>query len=414
MVKPKRKPGIKRKRKKSGGQKGHKGNTLKMVEPNEVNKTKLLKPDRCRCGQRLLRQGMEVESRRQVFDIPDPQLLVTEYQLLGCDCPKCGRHNVGVFPEHVKAPVQYGSGVRALISLLSIKCQLSQKNISELFEDLFGYAVNSATIQSTLDRAYKQSEKVAHQIKAAALSRSILHLDETGMQIQKKRSWLHTMCNDTWTWLHIHSRRGKKALQANTPGLFDYSGVVVHDCWSTYWSLTSATHVLCNAHLLRELKALMEQDSKWATRMHRLLMKLYEKYTQGQQIDRLSLEWRQYDTICRAAFKEEPPPVKNARGKPKKTKGRNLAERFEKHKEAILRFAIEPGIPFTNNQAERDVRPAKGKLKIAGCFRTWKGAQQYARLQSVFSTWKKQQYDIFKELKAILNGSQFSFAEQMT
>jgi transposase len=414
LVKSKRRPGIRRKPKKKGGQKGHKGNTLKMVAADELADTKPLKPSRCRCGQRLARQVMEVQARRQVFDIPDPKLEVIEYQQLACICPNCGEYNAGQFPDRVKAPVQYGSGVRALINLLSIKCQLSEKNISELFEDFFGYAVNSGTIQSALNQAHHACEAVAEQIKTQALASACLHVDETGTQIEKERRWLHVMSNTQWTYLYAHASRGKKAILDSVPALFSYSGALVHDCWASYWSVRTTRHVLCNAHLLRELHALIEQGSSWAGQMHDLLMALYRKHCKGEQIHRRTHQWREYKRICQLALKEEPPPKKNARGKLKKSKGRNLAERFIKHQEAVLRFALEPDIPFTNNQAERDVRPAKGKQKVAGCFRSWKGAHRYARLQSVFSTWRKQGYDIFKELKAILNGNQFSFAAQMT
>ncbi|RMG75078.1 MAG: IS66 family transposase [Chloroflexi bacterium] len=282
--------------------------------------------------------------------------------------------------------------------------------MSELFEDLFGYAVNSGTIQSALERAYKKMAHVAEQIKTRALQSDCLHLDETGFQIAKKRNWLHVMSNADWTFLYPASSRGKQAIKDNLPQLYDYTGSVVHDCWSSYWSLHLAAHVLCNCHLLRELQAQIEQGSKWARRMHRLLMKLYQKQLNGELISPKSSQWRTYKNICNAALKEEPEPEKRSRGRPKKSKGLNLAQRFIKHQVPVLRFAMEPGIPFTNNQAERDIRPAKGKLKIAGCFRTWKGAHRYARILSVFSTWRKQNYHIFKELKAILNGNEFSFA----
>ncbi|MEM6379082.1 MAG: IS66 family transposase [Bacteroidota bacterium] len=407
LHKPKRRRGIQGKAKKKGGQKGHKGDTLKMVATEKANEIKPLKPERCSCGQRLLRQDMELHARRQVFDIPDPQLVITEYEQLACSCPNCGKYNIGQFPDLIKAPVQYGCGLRSLMVLLSVKCQLSEQNISELFTDLFGYAVNSGTIQSTLNRAHQQSEPVAQQIKQAALACSILNLDETGIQIENKRRWLHTISNEAWTWLHVHANRGHKALQDNSPTLFDYQGVVVHDCWKPYWKLTLAHHALCNAHLLRELNGLMEQGSEWAEKMHDLLLRLYQKHRKGKQIHRRSHEWRLYSQICQQAFEQEPPPIKKGREQPKKSKGRNLAERFDKYKEAVLRFALHPDIPFTNNQAERDIRPVKGKLKVAGCFRTWKGAQRYARLQSVFSTWKSSNTISSKNSKPFLTDPTF-------
>jgi transposase len=127
-----------------------------------------------------------------------------------------------------------------------------------------------------------------------------------------------------------------------------------------------------------------------------------------------SPEWLEYRQICQAALKEEPPPVKNKGGKPKKTKGRNLAERLLNYQQEVLRFALEENVPFSNNQAERGLRPSKGKQKVAGCFRTWKGANRYARLASVFSSWRKQDYNVFLKLKKLLAGDRFEFGRQTT
>ena len=166
---------------------------------------------------------------------------------------------------------------------------------------------------------------------------------------------------------------------------------------------------MCNPHLLRELTAQIEQGRDWAKQMHQLLLELYQKYRHGELIHRRSYAWRTYKTICQAAFQEEPPAIKSKKGRPKKSKGRNLAERLFKYQAEVLRFALEEEVPFSNNQAERDLRPVKGKQKVAGCFRTQTGAKRYARLQGVFSTWRKQGYSVFRSLKMVLDGQPFSF-----
>jgi transposase len=407
LVKPKRSTGLPKKKKDKGGQKGHDGATLKMVaHPDEKEQ---LRPDRCACGKRLLRQDMVVHARRQVFDLPEPKLEVKEYQQMSCCCPGCGEINLGKFPDFAKAPVQYGNGVRALVNLLSIKCHLSYQNIKELFADLFEHPINDATIQSALIQANVECEDVEQSIKEQLFASANIHGDETGLQIKNKRQWLHVLCNDKWTYLFTHERRGSKALESCAPELFNYKGNLVHDCWSSYWKVKSASHSLCNPHFLRELTAQIEQGRKWAIQMHGLLMEMYQIYNKEEQIHRRSYAWRKYQAICRAAFEEEPPPTKSKRGRPKKSKGRNLAERLFNYQTEVLRFVLEEDIPFSNNQAERDLRPAKGKQKVAGCFRTQHGAQRYARLQGVFSTWRKQGYNVFRSLKAILDGQQFSF-----
>jgi len=395
--------------KKQGGQKGHKGDTLKMVDAESVDTIISLKPERCKCGKRLKRQVMDVHSRRQVLDIPEPKLQITEYQQYSCSCPSCGRINYGEYPEQVKAPVQYGIGIKALTTLLSVKFHLSHQSISELFVDLYNQPINGATIQSSINVASKHSEETLEHIKSELLKLVSIHLDETGLRVGKRKYWLHVASNEIWTYLYAHKNRGRKAIEESFLELYKYKGTAIHDSWETYWSLKTANHGLCGAHLLRELNGQIEQGRKWAPKMLDLLIKLYKKDKLGESIDRRSAEWRQYKQICKEALEEEPPPIKKARGKLKRTKGRNLAERMLKYQEEVLRFSREVNIPFTNNQAERDLRPVKGKTKVAGSFRSIHGAQYYARLQSVFSTWRKQGYNVFDELKTMINGEKPAF-----
>ena len=283
--KPKRKPGIPKAPKSRGGQQGHKGDTLKMLPSDEVDKIELLKPDRCACGKRLLRQEMVLQSRRQLFDIPNPKLEVTEYQQYVCNCPNCGQWNKGQYPPQVSAPVQYGDGVQALVSILNVKYHLGYQHIEELFGDLFNQPLNASTIQSALTKAYSQTEPVVEQIKSKLFESAVCHADETGMRIDKGRYWLHVLCNDTYTFLYPHEKRGKKAFEEVLPELKTYAGTLVHDCWNSYWSLIGLIHSLCNPHLLRELTAQMEQGRAWADQMHELLLRLYyEKYLKGLQI----------------------------------------------------------------------------------------------------------------------------------
>lgn len=395
--------------KKQGGQKGHKGSTLKMVDSQDADNVIPLKPERCKCGKRLKRQPMVSHSRRQLFDIPKPKLIITEYQQYSCSCPECGKTNYGVYPDQIKAPVQYGVGIKSLTTLLSVKFHLSHQSISELFVDLYKQPINSATIQSNIQTASKHSDETLEHIKSELLKLANIHLDETGLRVKNKKYWLHVASNEMWTYLYAHKNRGRKAIEEEFLEIYNYVGTVTHDSWETYWSLKKANHSLCGAHILRELVALIEQDRKWASKMLNLLIKLYKKNKGGKQIDRRSSEWRQYKQICKAALEEEPPPVKGARGKPKSTKGRNLAKRLLKYQEEVLRFSREVDIPFTNNQAERDLRPAKGKIKVAGSFRSVQGAQYYARLQSVFSTWRKHGYNVFEELKTMINDGKPAF-----
>ena len=164
--------------------------------------------------------------------------------------------------------------------------------------------------------------------------------------------------------------------------------------------------------MLDALTALEEKSIQWATWYKRYLLTLYYMSDEGKS--ELTPQQQQkalvlYHKIWTYADQAEPPPKKSAtgRGRPKATKGRNLLIRLNKHEVAVLAFAFYKEVPFTNNQAERDLRPAKIKQKVAGSFRTFEGAQRYARIQGFLSTTRKHQFSVFNELKAAFKGDTF-------
>jgi transposase len=113
-----------------------------------------------------------------------------------------------------------------------------------------------------------------------------------------------------------------------------------------------------------------------------------------------------YDSILQQADLEEPQPpdkVEGKKGRPKKSPGRNLLDRLSRHKERVLAFVFKDGIPFTNNQAERDLRGVKVKQKVSGCFRTMAGAIVYARLQGVILTFSKRGENVLENLRRLFS-----------
>lgn len=390
---------------KRGGQKGHKGKTLEMVQhPDQVVEHSARQ---CSCGRCLADVEKRLLERRQVFDLPRPKLEVTEHQLQSCICPDCHTLQVGQFPAEVPARVQYGSGVRSLVVLLNNGYKLSFAKIRQFFSDVFGYQLNESTQIRANEKCYEALVPSEARIKQALLCSPVAHFDETGLRVAGKLHWLHNCSNQYYTYLFIHTNRGKKALSDQASLIPHYQGWAVHDCWASYFRYDNCRHSVCAAHLLRELQALIEQGSIWADRMRDLLLYAYTKSDEGQSsVPNFNFFDRHYDRICQMADREEPPPKYRYKNKrPKKSKGRNLMERLVQHKDAVLAFAKYTEVPFTNNQAERDVRPAKIKQKMAGCLRTFKGAQVYARIQSFISTARKQQLNVFNELVATFGGS---------
>jgi transposase len=392
---------------KRGGQAGHSGKTLKMVD--HPDKTIPCKPEVCSCGASLHDVPGTVIERRQVFDLPEPKLEVTEYQRLRCQCPACGSVHEGVFPLCVQAPTQYGEGVLAFATLLNNAYMIPFKKVRGLFADLFGYAVNESTLVTANATCYDALAPSDTAIKAQLQASPVCHFDETGLRVEGHLHWQHVVSSPSATYLFVHAKRGTEALSSIHSLLPAYRGWAVHDCWASYFGFTSCRHGLCGAHLLRELSAVAEQGSQWATQMHTILLTLYRCSEFGTGTVTYPKRWsRLYDAVCQRAQQEEPPPTRgHRRGKAKRTKGRNLLERLIKYKAAVLAFAFYRDVPFTNNQAERDLRPVKVKQKIAGCFRTLIGAQHYARIFSFISTARKQHRHVFKELRQIFLGNSF-------
>jgi transposase len=391
---------------KIGGKKGHDGGTLKMVEvPDKVIEHK---PEVCsHCGKIHSQERLVMRGRRQVFDIPPPRLEVTEHRVLDWVCSNCRNENRGQFPAWVSGGCQYGFGLQTMSVLFNNTYNIPRNKIQLIFKDLYGVSLNEGTLQSQQEFAYAQLEADEQHIKTLLLQSEVVHFDETGFYVGKERNWEHSASNERYTYLFVHRNRGKKAHEAGLSILPHFKQWAIHDCWATYFNFVNCKHGTCGTHLIRELNALIENKSKWATQFHAFLIDLYRQTDHGKgklPLRKQAKTLTQYNKLLKTAEREEPPPIQRPRGKPKQTKGRNLMDRLKKHQDAVLAFAFHKEVPFTNNQAERDIRPTKTKMKVSGCFRTDYGAEIYARIQSFVSTVRKLQFNPFNELYTVLSG----------
>lgn len=404
----KKKPAFPRNTKgKQGGQQGHKGKTLRQVD--HPDKTVKHKPGPCDCGHKFSAEELSVAETRQVFDLPQPKLEVTAHELLKGKCPVCSKWHRASAPEGVNAPVQYGKGVKALATLLNVDYRIPFKKLQILFSDLFGYAINESTVYSASRQCYEMLEPTEEVIKSGVVKSDATHADETGLRVAGKLHWLHTASSLLYTYLFVHERRGRVALDSEKSVLNRISGWLVHDCWSSYFKYHTMQHAICGAHILRELEGLIENgQSKWGRVFKTFLMHVFEMPLEERVKRKAHIEDR-FSHICALGEKAEPPPRKTPgkKGRYKRTKGRNLVERLIRNKEAVLAFAFNREVPFTNNLAERDIRPAKVKQKVSNCFRTLSGAEIYARIAGFVSTARKHDRNVFSELYTTFEGHNF-------
>jgi len=396
----KKKPAFPREKKgKQGGQQGHKGRTLQQVE--HPDRKVQHKPSPCSCGHVFNDDELRIAEVCQVFELPQPRLEVIEHQLLKGQCPDCGQWHKGSAPEGVNAPVQYGNGVKALSVLLNVDYRILFKKIQALFCDLFGYAIIESTVYVACHQCYEKLEETEEVIKSKIFEAMTALADETGIRVEERLRWLHAATTKLYTYLFVHEKRGKLALEGDQSILDKLIGWLVHDCWSSYFNFKELRHALCGAHILRELEGLIENgQSKWARVFKTFLMHVFEMPLEVRVRRRWQIKAR-HTLICGMGEKAEPPPSKlpGQTGRYKRTKGRNLVERLIREKDAVLAFAFNKEVPFTNNLAERDIRPAKVKLKVSNCFRTFKGAEIYARIAGFVSTTRKNELNVLTELR---------------
>ena len=250
--------------KKPGGQKGHKGETLRQVaDPDDVVDHY---PSACSgCGAGLDPDTSVGHSARQVFDLPEPEpLVVTEHRAHDCRCPACGAKTRAAFPDGVNAPVQYGTRIGAFVLYLLHYQLLPEKRLVELLADLLGVKLVTATIARISQDCARRFQGFADVVRDHVAAAPVKHMDETGFRIGGRTQWLHIASTALLTFYRVCAKRGSL--------LMNVAGIVVHDHWKPYYTMPGVLHALCNAHHLRELKALVEIEKEdWARKMQRVL-----------------------------------------------------------------------------------------------------------------------------------------------
>lgn len=396
---------------KAGGQKGRKGKTLNQVKNPDHIVTH--SPETCKdCGHNLSEVESSGVEKRQVFDIPQPKVEVTEHQAEEKVCPCCQKKSKGVFPDHVSAPVQYGERVQALVSYFSNQHLLPVDRLCQIFEDAFGIAISPGTCANIEKKLYQNLESFTINLKAYLIAEKVLHFDETGIRCNKKLHWVHVASSERATFYGIHAKRGKEAID-EFDILPQFKGIAIHDHWFPYFSY-KVLHGLCNAHHLRELNYLEEvENEEWAKGMYAHLIdgskQVKEHQEQGHlPANNIQALDEEYDQILNRGFEYHEtllPLPRSKRGRQKQRVGKNLLDRLKGKKECVLRFIHDFDVPFSNNQGEQDVRMLKVKEKISGCFRTFDGGQHFCRIRSYISTARKQQWNILNALICAIRGS---------
>jgi transposase len=396
--------------KKAGGQKGHNGTTMRQVENPDYTRIHR-RQGSCSCGRCLDTARVIGITKRQVFDLPEIKVKTTEHQAQTIMC-ECGKIHTADFPDGINAPVQYGSGLKALTTYFIVQQLLPVQRTQQIFQDLFGIDLSPATLQSYTKICYDGLETTEKITLDKIIEGPVAHADETGCDVNQKLWWIHSLSNLMYTWYFCEKHRGKNATTVAAE-ISRFGGRLVHDGWKSYLHYV-CKHALCNAHHLRELIFIDEHlKEPWALKMKKHLLEIKEAVQiawnngENQLPDDILQKFRKrYLLIIRQGYAMQPPPKirrSGQRGKIAQSPGKNLLDRLSKHIDEVLAFMYDFTVPFTNNLAERDLRMVKVKLKVSGCFRTHFGAQIFCRIRGYLSTIRKQGLNIMDYLVKCFN-----------
>lgn len=394
---------------KPGGQPGHGGTTLQPVpEPDEI---KIIPIDKS-----TLPPGQYQEAgyeSRQVIDL-DISKFVTEWQAQVLTDSQ-GKRYVAPFPEGVNRPVQYGIGVKIHSVYMSQHQLIPYNRIEEHFQEQLQIPVSNGSIGNFNKEAYDRLEGFDEWLRKQLILSPLVHVDETGINIGGVRRWFHNVSNDLYTCFYPHPKRGGEAM--DEMGILpEFQGIMCHDHWKPYFNY-GATHALCNAHHLRELERAWEMDGQqWAEQMSLLLKEINRAtHEAGGRLEAQASEHyrKRYRDLLHEAEKECPAPDetdrKGRRGKIPRSKSRNLLERLRNYESDVLRFMDDAAVPFSNNQAENDLRMTKVQQKISGCFRSMDGAKIFCRIRSYLSTCRKHSLSASKSLRLLFEGKDHDY-----
>jgi len=415
LKKPRTRSLRKKSGRRSGGQKGHKGHTLKMVEQPEH--IRVHKVSTCpHCATDLNSVDVCKQERRQVFDIPPVQVEVTEHQAEIKVCPGCGEAVKGEFPAEVTQAVQYGPRLQAQASYLNVYQLIPWARTRELLGDFYGHTPAEAIVLTSNATVVERIESSLDTIQQQLIAAAVVHFDESGLRVEGQLNWLHVASTDHLTQYNVHPKRGQDGMKA--AGILpEFKGRAVHDHWQSYFTFKDCQHALCNAHHLRELQFVVDQyEQEWAQGMLQLLLDIKAEVDAAppEQMSlspkRLAYFEQCYEVLIAQGLDANPPPADpppRKRGRRKQSPPKNLLDRLQKRKSQVLAFMYDFRVPFDNNLAERDVRMVKVKQKVSGAFRTRSGAETFCAIRSYISTARKQGQNVIDSLHSALIGNPF-------
>lgn len=383
--------------KKQGGQKGRKGNTLKMTEHPDFVKEH--KPYYCNCcGKNIDHIPTILFGKRQVVDIPPIKPLVTEHRLYGRIC-SCGHQTTSNYPSQANAPVSYGNNIEALIGYMHTRQYIPFKRMQELINDIFNIPISEGGIHYLLNKLVNKAKPAYQAIKnqLQMQTRFAVGADETGLRVAGENHWAWTWQNNEATFISITDNRGASSINQNFQNGFE-NAVLVHDCWKSHFNTTALSHQICIAHLLRDLNYLSELHAhKWSE----VCKTLFKSALELERV--MNKKGYQKCNVQRSMLEKRLDRLLNYPIDFKLKKLISFQKRLIRYRKFIYPFLYYPQVPPDNNASERAIRNIKVKQKVSGQFRSTNGAFNFAVLRSVVDTIIKNKQNVLNSLSIIAN-----------
>jgi transposase len=364
--------------KKPGGQPGHEGVTLEMVEkPDEVIEHI---PQYCTCcGRDISHVHAELVESRQEVVLPVIQPIFIEHQTFQRKCI-CGKTVIADFPDGVTPGISYGHNIESLAAYLSARQFVPFHRLAEMFRYVFNTPISEGALVKAIDRVAKKAKPAYELIRKRVKMADVNGGDETGMKINGKKGWFWTMQGKLFTFIIASLNRGAQTLYQHFPNGFAFS-VLVHDCWRCYFKVIAVAHQICLAHLLREFNHISEcYKLKWAAEFKQLLVETIAYKKTLLPLDyhktlnqRTEFEKRLTKLLEEPIHKKHPLAI-------------SLQNRLVKYRQHIFTFLYHHQVPPDNNGSERAIRNVKVKQKISGQFKSFNGAESFAILRSIIDT----------------------------
>lgn len=381
---------------KSGGQKGHEGSTLKIKEvPDEtINYI----PQYCNGCREDLQQIASVfkESKQEVI-IPPIEIRYVEHRSYCKVCAQCGKICTAALPGHLSAPIQYGGSVGALVSYLSVYQYIPYHRLTILLKDVFGLQISQGSIDNLLERMTQKALPFYNIIEQKIQYSEVVGSDETGASCAGKKGWFHTWQTTALTFIAASMNRGYQTIEKYFPDGFPLS-VYVSDCWAAQLKVVAFLHQLCIAHLLRELRNFQDAlNCKWSSDMKELLqdaIALKKQLTPQDYLQTPAAVTQIEERLNQLLLYDHSTSHRKVQA---------FFKRLIKNRNSILTFLHHPKVPPDNNSSEQAIRNVKVKTKVSGQFRSERGATRFAILRSVIDTTLKNTQNVFVSLSLLAN-----------